>query len=322
MSPPHPLIVDIKRHSVEDGPGIRSVVFFKGCPLRCLFCHSPETQERGPEIAFSARYCLNCGECERLCPHGAIRLALPARIERARCQRCGRCAQVCPGKGLRLIGKPYPVEQLADILLRDRAFYHHSGGGVTLSGGECTLYPDYLEALLRLLKQHSVHVVLETSGLFDYQVFSQKVLPYLDLIYYDIKLADADQHEQFLGTPNQQILRNFRRLLSAGRVEVHPRIPLVPGMTATRENLTAIVEFLSAVGAERVSLLPYNPLGLDMYGQLGRRRPPLPQAFMKPEDEGQLLSMFETIIADRGRRTVLQRAERARPAVPVPVTLP
>jgi pyruvate formate lyase activating enzyme len=294
-----PLVVDIKRHSLEDGPGIRTVVFFKGCPLRCAFCHNPEAQDPGVEIAFSSAECIDCGKCGEECPQGAIDLELRGRIYRDKCIRCGTCAEACPGRGLRLIGTYYSVEYLAEILLRDRAFYSHSGGGVTLSGGECTLYPDYLESLLRLLKAKGVHVVLETSGYFDYHTFKQKVLPYIDLIYYDIKIADSGAHRRYVGKPNQRILFNFRHLLQEGRVEVHPRIPVVPGITATRENLSAIVDFLSEAGADSISLLPYNPLGMEMAVSLGKTRPPLPEGFMKPDEEEEVYALFNSILKER-----------------------
>lgn len=297
-----PLIVDVKRHSLEDGPGIRSVVFFKGCPLRCIFCHNYEAQSPEAEIAFSAKDCIKCGRCKEVCPQGAIDLELPGRIYRERCIRCGKCASVCPGRGLRLIGSYYSAESLTEILLRDLPFYRHSGGGVTLSGGECTIYPDYLETLLKSLKASGIHVVLETSGYFDYDVFKQKILPYIDLIYYDIKIADMEAHRQYIGKSNQKILENFRRLLREKGIKVHPRTPLVPGITSTKENLSAIVDFLCDAGADNVSLLPYNPMGMEMAVNLGRPRPPLPMGFMKPDEEREVYAMFRTIIEERGRR--------------------
>ncbi|MFQ6078820.1 MAG: glycyl-radical enzyme activating protein, partial [Thermodesulfobacteriota bacterium] len=274
-----PLIVDIKRHSLEDGPGIRSVVFFKGCPLRCIFCHSPETQNRRVEIAFSPRECIHCGSCRDACPQGAIDLEFPGRIQREKCISCGTCAGVCPGKGLRLIGSYYSVETLTEILLRDLPFYRHSGGGVTLSGGECTIYPDYLERLLKRLKAKGIHVTLETSGYFDYRAFREKILPYVDLIYYDIKMANPRAHKSYVGRSNRKILTNLRLLLGEKGVEVHPRVPLVPGITATRENLSANIDLLCDAGAKDVSLLPYNPMGIEMAVSLGRPRPPLPEGF-------------------------------------------
>lgn len=286
---------------MEDGPGIRSVVFFKGCPLRCIFCHNPETQDPEAEIAFSAKDCIGCGRCESVCPRGAIDLNFPGRIHRESCLRCGGCAQACPGKGLRLIGRYYPVKELSQILLRDIAFYRHSGGGVTISGGECTLYPEYLEPLLSNLKGEGIHIALETSGYFDYDSFSSKILPYLDLVYYDIKLADPNLHKLYLGRSNARILANLGRLLDESEVEVNPRIPLIPDITATGENLLAIVELLSDIGSESVSLLPYNPMGVEMAVSLGRPRPDLPISFMKPDKEIEIITMLGKIIEQKRR---------------------
>lgn len=291
-----PLVVDIKRHNLEDGPGIRSVVFFKGCPLRCVFCHSPETQVPEAEIAFSARECIQCGQCVEVCPERAIDLELPGRIHRDRCNRCGKCANACPGKGLRLIGSCYSIEELTQVLLRDLPFYRHSGGGVTISGGECTLYPDYLESLLKRLKTNGIHIALETSGYFDYRSFRTKILPYTDFIYYDIKIADPAVHRKYLGKTNWIIIENLYSLLTEQDVEVHPRIPLIPGITATRENLSAIVDLVCDAGAENVSLVPYNPMGFEMAEVLGRPKPHLPEGFMKPDEEKALLDMFKTIL--------------------------
>ncbi len=306
-----PLIVDIKRHSLEDGPGIRSVVFFKGCPLRCIFCQNPETQDPRVEIAFSSKECIHCGRCAYTCPEGAIDLELPGRIDRKKCIRCGECASVCPGKGLRRIGNSYSVEALTEILLRDLPFYHHSGGGVTLSGGECTLYPDYLELLVRRLKAGGVHLVLETSGYFDYAIFKQKMLPYIDLIYYDIKIADPEVHRRYMRKTNQRIIGNLYRLLQERGVEVHSRVPLIPGITATRENLLAIVNLLCEVGAGEVSLLPYNPMGIEMAVSLGRSRPSLPEGFMKHDEEIEIHAMFRTILEEK-RRTVVSNVKGYR----------
>ena len=295
-----PLIVDIKRGSHEDGPGIRSVAFFKGCPLRCIFCQNIEAQEIEAEIAFSERKCIKCGRCADACPRGAIDMDFPGRIHRDLCDRCGKCVEACPGTALRVVGVYYPVEALTKLLLQDKPFYHHSGGGVTLSGGECTLFPDYLELLLKNLKAEGIHIALETSGYFDYAPFSQKILPYLDLIYYDAKFADPEIHRKYTGKSNEKILSNLRRLLRESEVEIHPRIPLVPGLTASRENLSGIIDLLRGLGASDVSLLPYNPMGIEMAPKLGKPKPPLPESFMKPDEEERIYSMFGELIEGKG----------------------
>lgn len=296
-----PLIIDIKRNSLEDGPGIRSVVFFKGCPLRCVFCHNPETQEAGVEIAFSPKDCIRCGSCKDVCPAGAIDLESPEHIIRDKCNRCGECAKACPGNGLRAVGVYYEIEELVQILLQDISFYRHSNGGVTLSGGECTMYPDYLEALLKQLKANNIHTAIETAGYFDYEAFSKKILPYIDLIFYDIKIADADSHAELIGRSNERIINNLQRLIKEKGVEVHPRIPIVPGITATHENLSFIAGLLYKMGADKVSLLPYNPMGMEMYTKLGRQRPHLSEGFMKPDEEKEIYEIFRTIIKEQDK---------------------
>jgi pyruvate formate lyase activating enzyme len=290
-----PLIVDIKRHSLEDGPGIRSVVFFKGCPLQCVFCQNPETQDPGVELAFFPKKCIGCGSCAEVCPEEAINLDLHGRIHREKCIRCGQCADVCPGNALMLLGAYYPAKTLTEILLRDLPFYRHSNGGVTLSGG------DYLESVLKSLKSRAIHVVLETAGYFKYDTFKQKILPYIDLIYYDIKIAEPGAHNHYIGRPNERILKNFRRLVGEKSVEVHPRIPIVPGITATRENLLSILDFLWEAGADNVSLLPYNPMGIEMAVSLGRPKASVSNEFMKPDEQNEIYSIFGEIIEQKIR---------------------
>ncbi len=315
METRRPLIVDVKRGSPDDGPGIRSVVFFKGCPLRCVFCHNPEAQRAGPEIAFVAQRCIRCGSCAAQCPLNAIDLGTNSRINRTRCDCCGRCTAECPTGALRMIGRHWSVKELTELLLRDLAFYRHSGGGVTLSGGECTLFPDYVHQLLGELKVENVHIAVETCGFFDYDVFSDHILPQVDLVLFDIKLIDPRRSLRYLGQTNELILANLKRLLAQG-VAVCPRIPLIPGITDTQENLAGIVDQLYEFGATEVSLLPYNPLAAAMYDALGRAAPDLQPGFTRPEREREIVEMFQETIRSRATEHSTKRTWR-RDGIPL-----
>ena len=291
-----PLVFDIKRHSLEDGPGIRSVVFFKGCPLRCSFCQNPESQSPAPELALSAERCLPAGACATACSAGAIDLAHPGRIHRDRCTLCGACDDACPTSALQIIGRAYDPEELAEVVLRDAVYYRTSGGGVTLSGGEPTMYPHYVESLLRLLKAQHVHVALQTGGHFGYESFRTHILPHVDLIYYSLKIADRSEHRRHTGRSNDLIIENLRRLMREPGVQVQALIPLVPGVTDSRDNLEALVAILHGAGVSSAQLLPYNPMGVFMAEKLGRPRPALPTLFMKPHDLERVQRMFVEIV--------------------------
>jgi pyruvate formate lyase activating enzyme len=306
-----PYIVDIKRGSLEDGPGIRSVVFFKGCLMRCVFCHNPECQDPRQEIAFSPGTCIHCGECAEACESEAIDYQAAGRIIRQKCNMCGKCTDACPTSSIRLIGKRRCVDDVVEELLCDQPFYRHSGGGVTLSGGECTLWPDFLEPLLIKLKEQDIHLLLETSGYFNFESFRSKILPYLDVVYFDLKLINDNDHRRFTGKSNAGILDNFQRLIKVQRVEVLPRTPIIPGITDTRENLTAIVDFLCKAGAGKMSLLPYNPMWIETALNIGRPKPPLPESFMKPDEEKKVCLMLQKIIAKKEKKTLLAPANQS-----------
>jgi pyruvate formate lyase activating enzyme len=187
------------------------------------------------------------------------------------------------------------------ILLDDVSYYRHSGGGVTLSGGEATLFPDYLEPLLERLKSENVHVALQTCGHFDFQAFETRILPYLDVVYFDIKIADPDAHRAVTGMTNHRILDNIRRLLLNEEVVVLPRVPIIPGISDTHENIAAILRILRDAGAGQVSMLPYNPMGLAKYRTLGRSSPDVLNRFMTPDEEARVRRIFETFSRSRHR---------------------
>jgi pyruvate formate lyase activating enzyme len=293
-----PLIVDVKRHSLEDGPGIRSVVFFKGCPLRCVFCQNPEAQHAHAEIAFRSDRCVACGACVSACPERAVDLARSGRIDRSHCTACGKCATACPSSALALIGRTYAVDEIVELLMRDEPFYRHSGGGVTFSGGECTMFPDYLGAVAHELRRRGIHTAVETCGEFAGAMFVERLLPHLDLIYFDLKFADSAVHLTHTGRDNRRILDNLALLMLNAPDRVQVRIPLVPGITATEDNLSGLALSLRERGVRRAILLPYNPLGRRMAIALGRPEPPTPERFMTKEEEASAIAMFEVLVSD------------------------
>lgn len=268
-----PLIFEIKGNSLDDGPGIRTVVFFKGCPLSCEWCHNPESQRREMELSFDVGKCVACDTCIGLCPDKALDRNNPRFINRARCTLCMACADACPSGALSAVGKAMTVEEIVRVAEKDIPFYGNSGGGVTLSGGEPTLFMDFTARLAAELRKRGIAVLLETCGLFNYDAFKERIYPHLDMIFFDVKIIDPVAHRRFCGLPNEVILENFRRLHRAfrdGAIPVLPRIPLIPGRTATDENLAAIAGFLREQGACRVGLLQNNPLWFDKNEMLGR----------------------------------------------------
>jgi pyruvate formate lyase activating enzyme len=264
-----PLIVDVKRGATEDGPGIRTTIFFKGCPLSCVWCQNPETIDPRLEIGFFLKRCIGCGECVRACPKGAIEPDRTERIIRTNCSRCGACVDVCPSLALQRIGERYEVQALVDVILRDRVFYEASSGGVSLCGGEPALWPEYAGTLLRELKKEGIHTALETCGHFDYAAVEANMLPWLDLVLFDLKIMNSADHRRYTGKGNELILNNFIRLLDFG-VEILPRTPLIPGYTASHENLTEIEHFLARHRITSHTILPYNPLGFSKWASLGK----------------------------------------------------
>ncbi len=241
-----PLVFDIARGSAVDGPGLRTVVFFKGCPLRCRWCQNPESQQVESETLFYPERCIKCGNCTT--------------------------GKDCDTLARRTVGQYYPPWKLAQLILRDRIFYQTSSGGVTFSGGESLLFIDYLCEVAVILKKEEIHMAVETCGYFDFPGFASKLLPLIDLYLFNIKLMDPGRHEQCTRKSNEIILQNFEKLAAAG-ANLMPRIPLVPGYTATQENLAAIADFFVKHRIEDYRFLPYNPSGLEKWQHLGKEPP-------------------------------------------------
>jgi len=278
-----PLILEIKGNSLDDGPGIRTVVFFKGCPLDCSWCHNPESKTCQVELSYDAKQCIGCGACVDSCPQGAISKNHRFFVDRRVCQLCFTCADNCPSGAMSKAGRQIDMNDLLTQVMRDKPFYLTSGGGVTLSGGEPTLHMDFLSELLRHLHQNDVHTLLETCGHFNFNQFEQKLSPYIDTIYMDLKLFDPGEHEAHCGVGNQLILENFERLLElsrSGMFELLPRTPLVPGITDKKENLGAIAGFLKAHGVQQAKLLSYNPTWHAKVSMMGKDNPLADQAEM------------------------------------------
>ena len=260
-------VTNVKRFAVHDGDGIRTTVFFKGCPLHCLWCHNPECISFSPEIAFREQKCVLCGECARVCPTGAHTVDCKGHsLDRNRCAACGSCANVCPVSALSFYGKERTPEELLPLLLEDAAFYRQSGGGVTLSGGECLCYPDFCAELLRLLKQSGVSTAVDTCGFVPRESID-KVIPFTDVFLYDIKAMDESVHKKCTGASNKLILDNLRYIDSLGK-SVEIRIPYVPDYNA--DELPAIAEFVKTLSnVKRVRVLPYHNYAGSKYVSLG-----------------------------------------------------
>jgi pyruvate formate lyase activating enzyme len=296
---PKGLIFDIKRDCSEDGPGIRTTVFFKGCPLACVWCQNPEGISAKASISFTSDRCepAACGgyACLDVCPEKGPGLSPQGKnveIDHDACTRCDKCFEVCTPRALEPVGNWWTVAQLVEKVLVDKTYFDATGGGVTLSGGEPTLQMAFLHCFLVALKQESIHTGLETSGMFPLKPFQEYILPYLDFIYFDLKLIDPEQSRQFTGSANEQVLRNFRVLNAEASVPVIVRIPLIPGITATEKNLMGISRFLQTQGVKACELIPYNPLWQEKAVKNGIAVRYSHPAFMTPGEEDRCAQFF------------------------------
>lgn len=296
-------IFDVKHFAVHDGPGIRTTIFLKGCPLRCLWCHSPESQSPHPEVAYYPNLCISCGACVEACPNDAQTLSTP-KIIRERCRAVGRCAEECYAGATIMYGREATVQDVLEEVDKDRLLYETSGGGITLSGGEPAMQPGFASALFGAFKERGYHTALDTSGQAEWSTL-EKVMADADLVLYDLKQMDSFTHEEITGAPNKLILSNLEKAAGSGKTLV-VRVPVIPGYNDSPDNFAAMAGFLGGLkGVEAVELLPYHNLGAPKYMALGRG---YPLEGLRTPEPGELRALGGLLEAE-GLRVVIEGLE-------------
>ena len=259
---------DIKHFAIHDGPGIRTTVFLKGCPLKCEWCHSPESQSFEKEIMANPELCISCGACVKTCTSGALKK--PGFINYESCNMCFKCVDECYSGALEAVGHYMTVDEVLREVEKDRLLYETSKGGVTISGGEPTAQPKFLLPLLNTLKENDFHTVLDTCGYVPWGLL-KSITPEVDLFLYDLKHMDSDIHKKMTGKENDLVLSNLEKLDRESASAIRIRVPLIPGINDSERNLTEMAEFLGGLNRiEAVDLLPYHRIGIPKYQALGR----------------------------------------------------
>lgn len=265
------VIFDIERYATKDGPGIRTVIFFKGCNLHGIWCQNPESQSPQPQIMYYKNLCKGCGRCVALCPNHAIRTdeTFGLVTDPLLCTACGACAEHCYFDARKLMGKTMTASELMVEIRKDKPYYESSGGGVTFSGGEPLLYPDFVREVSKQCQEEGIHTAIETAGHIAWQTL-ERVIPYLNLVFFDLKHIDPDLHQAYTGVTNTMILENLKQLSDVFS-PIIIRIPVIPGYNDSVEIQQQMYEFVKTLkNIQRVELLPYHRLGLGKYKGLGR----------------------------------------------------
>jgi len=296
------VIFNIQRYSIHDGPGIRTTVFLKGCPLNCWWCQNPESQLSGQEMIFWEDRCISCGACSTICPSGAIQIknGIPV-TEKEECILCGKCIEKCPALAREMIGKKVTAEEVIKEIEKDMVFYEESDGGATFSGGEPLVQSEFLEGLLNGCREKKIHTAVDTSGYISWEILN-KISPKVDLFLYDLKLVDNKRHKKYSGVSNEIILENLKKLSSVHH-NIFVRFPVIPGINDDDQNIKETGEFLSSLKIAQVNLLPYHYIGIDKYKKLGRTyhlaatQPPLEE---KLSEISEILKKFNLNVKLRG----------------------
>lgn len=288
-------LFNIQHFSTEDGPGIRTTVFMKGCPLRCWWCANPESKAFCPQLGHRTSLCIKCGYCIKTCPAGALSVSGgQVQVDRDICRFCGACTKVCPSNAMFFYGQEKSVDEVFTEVLKDIDYYKNSGGGVTVSGGECMMQPQFVEELFLRCKQMGIHTTLDTCGYFPTESLAP-VLALTDLVLFDLKLMDREAHHKYTGVYNDLIHDNLR-IIAQSNAEVFIRIPVIPGINDSLENLTASAEFVTSIGSPHVDLLPYHNYGEGKYTILGE--PYRMSGTGRPSKE--LMEQYRAIFTERG----------------------